>query len=478
MYKKSLFIFRRDLRLFDNTGLIAASQKSDQVLPVFFLNDQQIDSTQNRFFSLPAFQFMLTSLEDLAQDITNCQGTLSIFSGNMYENFEQILRSKKIEAVFVNTDYTPFSQDRDQKLSALAAQYNVAWHSFADALLLEPAQAKKDDGTPYTVFTPFYRKNRVQALRVVDTYAIKNMGSLSALLDLTLKNNLTLSLDWAKDFFSLRGLGWNADLAVQGGRSEGLYVREKITNTYDEDRNIPIKNATSLLSAHHKFGTVSIRESYWFFRKKFGFEHTLLSELFWRDFFTHIGYHFPKVFSGAFKDKYNNIVWKNCEKKFEAWCQGKTGFPIVDAGMRELNTTGFMHNRVRMITASFLVKNLHIDWRWGEKYFAQKLVDYDPCVNNGNWQWAASTGCDAQPYFRIFNPWSQQQKFDQDTEYIKKWIPELQDLAPKEIHQLEKKMAVAPPNNLFGLVDQAYPLPIINNKTTALTAKEMYKICL
>ncbi|MBW3021154.1 FAD-binding domain-containing protein, partial [Candidatus Woesearchaeota archaeon] len=209
-------------------------------------------------------------------------------------------------------------------------------------------------------------------------------------------------------------------------------------------------------------GTISIREIYSSFKENF--QEVLINEVYWRDFFTHIIYHFPNVLDGAFKNKYDKIKWDNDKKLFQKWCEGKTGFPIVDAGMRELNTTGYMHNRVRMIVASFLVKDLHINWQWGEKYFAQNLIDYDPAVNNGNWQWAASTGCDAQPYFRIFNPWSQQEKFDRDCEYIKKWVPELKDLTSYEIHNLYKN------HNLKN-----YPKPIVEHKEESQKAKEMFK---
>lgn len=474
MYKKSLFLFRRDLRLVDNTGLIMASRRSEKIVPVFLLNDQQIQSDKNKYFSLPALQFMLASIEELSIDINNSKGELLVITGDMYESFEQYLCSSDIEAVFVNRDYTPFARQRDKRLQAICEKLGVTWHSFSDYLLVEPEKGTKDDGNPYMVFTPFYRKNRVKDLRKVDGYKVENF--LETPFDSPLSGG-KVTEGWAKKFFARQGLVWNQILAAKGGRGEALYQRELLAQNYDETRNFPSLNTTTYLSAHHKFGTISIRESYWFFRQKFGFEHTVLSELFWRDFFTQIGYHFPHVFGNAFRSKYNDIKWSNCAKKFSAWCTGKTGFPLVDAGMRELNTTGFMHNRVRMVVASFLVKNLHVDWRWGEKYFAQKLVDYDPCVNNGNWQWAASTGCDAQPYFRIFNPWSQQKKFDSDCEYIKKWIPELRDLDPKEIHKFEKKIDSVDSVSLFETVVIDYPLPIVNNKTTAVEVKAWYKAC-
>jgi deoxyribodipyrimidine photo-lyase len=243
-------------------------------------------------------------------------------------------------------------------------------------------------------------------------------------------------------------------------------VAKRLTN-YPETRNLPAVNGTSHLSAHHKFGTLSIRETHAAIVDAFGSHHTLINELYWRDFFTHIGYHFPRVYGSAFNTKYNAVKWDRNKSYYEAWCKGMTGFPIVDAGMRELNATGYMHNRVRMITASFLTKDLHLDWRHGERYFARQLVDYDPAVNNGNWQWSASTGCDAQPYFRIFNPWLQQKRFDPDCVYIKHWVPELSHLQPAVIH----KLATSPSIRVVN-----YPKPIVDHSTESQKSKELFKM--
>ncbi|MEM5878630.1 MAG: deoxyribodipyrimidine photo-lyase, partial [Candidatus Aenigmatarchaeota archaeon] len=254
------------------------------------------------------------------------------------------------------------------------------------------------------------------------------------------------------------------DYFIKGGRSQALKLIQKISKiNYSENRNYPFLNSTTNLSPHNKFGTLSIREIYHEFKKTGDIQ--LVNELYWRDFFIHIGYHFPHVFKQSFKEKYRKIIWFWDQKKFKLWCDGKTGFPIVDAGMRELNETGFMHNRVRMITASFLVKILGMDWKKGERYFASKLVDYDPSVNNGNWQWIASTGCDSQPFFRIFNPWIQQKKYDPDCIYIKKWVPELGKYAPKEIHNIEK----------INLNDKIYPNPIVDYKQSVKNVLQNYK---
>ncbi|MBZ0167786.1 MAG: DNA photolyase family protein, partial [Candidatus Omnitrophica bacterium] len=261
----------------------------------------------------------------------------------------------------------------------------------------------------------------------------------------------------------------NAHIAQSGGRKSGLKILKGLSRykNYDDERDIPAVDGTTNLSAHNKFGTVSVREVYHGMRNVLGQTHTLIKQLYWRDFFVHVGYHHPEVLGSAFHEKYNKIPWRDSRQDFQAWCDGRTGFPIVDAGMRELNTTGFMHNRVRMITASLLVKDLQIDWRWGEKYFAQKLIDYDPLVNNGNWQWVASTGCDVQPYFRVFNPWRQQERFDPDAKYIKHWIPELKELSPKEIHTWD-----GAEGSLFA---PDYPPPMVDHSVETKKVKELFK---
>jgi deoxyribodipyrimidine photo-lyase len=263
----------------------------------------------------------------------------------------------------------------------------------------------------------------------------------------------------------------NKNIALHGGRKEGLKILKHITDfeEYEKIRDIPAYN-TTLLSAHLKFGTLSPRETYHHMQSLGRKAHTgLIRQLYWRDFWYHIAYFYPHVFGNAFHEKYNNLTWKQDEKGFKAWCNGTTGFPIVDAGMRQLNETGFMHNRVRMIVASFLIKDLHIHWLRGEQYFAQKLVDYDPCVNNGNWQWVASTGCDPQPYFRIFNPWLQQRKYDPACTYIKRWIPELKDVSTNAIHAWYKDK---------NRIESSYPAPILDHDVERGKTLAMYKAVL
>ena len=451
-YKLALFLFRRDLRLDDNTGLIAAHGMSEKVAPCFIFDPRQVERHEYR--SLHALQFMLESLDQLAADLEQRGGRLHLLHGEAPAALAEKLAQWKPQAVFVNRDYTPFSLSRDRDLEQCCRQLGVHFHSYGDALLHEPEEVAKEDGTPYTVYTPFMKTASKLEVRKAQPFQFDNFASLPAALGLKTVRT------WFPPLTSTK-------LAATGGRTGALRLLERLGEfaNYDNERDYPALAATTGLSAHNKFGTCSIRELYWEIVQKLGAFHTLIRELFWRDFFTHIAYHFPHVFKGAFHAHYDRIEWGNEKDKFEAWRSGQTGYPIVDAGMRELSATGYMHNRVRMIVASFLTKDLHIDWHWGEKHFAQQLVDYDPAVNNGNWQWAASTGCDAQPYFRIFNPWLQQQKFDAQAEYIKHWIPELAAQPPSVIHR--------------GLADgqlvSGYPAPIVDHLEEKARAQKMYE---
>lgn len=452
----SLFIFRRALRLEDNTGLLRALEFSKMVIPCFIFDKRQVG--ENPFKSQNSLQFLICSLKELDFELRKKGSKLYLFYGIQDEILEKLLATEKIEAVFCNRDYTPFAVQRDKKIKNNCEQIGVKFYQFADYLLNEPENALKKDGTPYSVFTPFFRNASCKKVNIPEKISSANF--FAGELDSEVNFSVT------KEFFEKE----NQNIFVKGGRKEALQILanlEKFRN-YDEERNFPSFSKTTGLSAHLKFGTVSVREVYYKIFTQLGDSHSLIRQLYWRDFFTHIAFYFPQVFGSAFHKKYDKIEWKNDEKNFRLWCEGKTGFPIVDAGMRELNEKGFMHNRVRMVAASFLVKDLHIDWRWGEKYFAQKLVDYDPSVNNGSWQWSASTGCDAQPYFRIFNPWSQQEKFDSDCLYIKKWIPELRNLEPKNIHKHWK---------VPSLFASRYPRPIVEHKEASSFAKEMFKNC-
>lgn len=448
-YQLALHIFRRDLRLEDNTALVYSLKNSNRVIPCFIFDKRQISN--NDYYSNNAFEFMTNSLQELSDQLIKKNSRLYLFEGIAEELIEELVTKQNIDLVTVNRDYTPFSIQRDEKIAGVCRKKNIPFISFADTLLTEPERIRKNDGLPYTVFTHYFRKAKTIPIRLPQKNNFNNY----------FKKDISIRQINDPDQFLTKS---NPDIFLKGARDEGLRLVKNIENLsdYDRLRNYPSENHTSNLSAHHKFGTISIRETYQKIKQNFDLNHPLITELFWRDFFTHIGFHFPHVFSGAFKKKYDALKWQNDQAKFNAWKNGETGFPIVDAGIRQLNKTGFMHNRLRMITASFLIKDLHINWQWGEKYFAQKLIDYDPSVNNGNWQWAASTGCDAQPYFRIFNPLLQQKKYDKDCAYIKKWIPELRNYSAKQIHNFEK-----------GTIKD-YPPPIISHKKEAVIAKELF----
>ncbi|MBX7066063.1 MAG: DNA photolyase family protein [Parachlamydiales bacterium] len=403
MFEKTLFIFRRDLRLHDNTGLIAALNSSELVIPCFIFTPDQIE--KNPYRSEKCLQFMLECLEDLEEQLKDAGGKLYYFHGDP----SKIVDDLKVDAVFVNRDYTPYSIARDKKIEAVCKKNKIEFKSFDDVLLHPPEDTLKADGKPYSIFTPYYRN--------------------ASRLDVSKPKSSRKNNFYKKPIHSeTKKFPTTKDKSiVKGGRTEGLKVLHRKVDYKNRDFPADVRG-TSHLSPYLKFTVISPREVYYA-------NSDLIRSLYWRDFFTHLAFFFPHVFGHAFHKKYDKLKWSENRAAFKKWCEGKTGFPIVDAGMRELNETGLMHNRVRMIAASFLVKDLHIDWREGEKYFAQHLIDYDPAVNNGNWQWAASTGADAQPYFRIFNPWAQQKKFDPDCEYIKKWVPELKRASAKEIHE-------------------------------------------
>ncbi len=386
---KTLFIFRRDLRTVDNTGLIESSRQG-RVIPIFIFDPRQ---QKGGYRSQKAFSFMLESLEELPANT---------YSGLPHE----VIREFDVDRVAVNMDYTPFSRKRDDEIAAACRKMGIGFHSYDDCLLNGPEDVMKKDGKPYTVFTPFFRRASGIPVREPE--------------------NMTFRFSAKKELPEFERINL-------GGRKKGLRILERISDfsNYEKTKDFPSIDTTRL-SAHLKFGTISAREAFHAISSNLGADHPLIRQLYWRDFFTHIAFHFPHVFGSSFHKKFDRIKWGR--KGFEKWCRGETGFPIVDAAMRELNKTGFMHNRMRMVAGSFLVKDLHVDWRLGERYFATRLVDYDPSLNNGNWQWVASTGCDSQPYYRIFNPWLQQKRFDPECAYIKKWLPELKELDPVVIH--------------------------------------------
>ncbi|WP_371804567.1 deoxyribodipyrimidine photo-lyase [Candidatus Lokiarchaeum ossiferum] len=457
--KLTVFLFHRSLRIIDNIGLYHALNTSNLVIPIFIFDPKQI--TMNEYFNSNAFQFLLDSLNDLQEQFQLLRKKIYFFHNNPISVLNSIFKEVKYDSIVLNKDYTPFSLEREQKIREFCNKHKIHLTVVHDCAINNPDVIKSQKHTPYTIFTPYFKFSR--KIPVIEPQEFNEKKS-DQFIEIELGNAFLLKEARQKFLKS------NTIPTQKGGREEGIKILKSVQKyiDYDKNRNFPGLNGTTGLSPHLKFGTISIREAYSHISKIHGNEHPLLRQLYWHDFFTYIGFHFPHVFIKSFKEKYNQIKWNNDDSKFALWKQGITGFPIVDAGMRELNSTGIMHNRVRMIVASFLTKDLHINWQWGERYFAQMLTDYDPALNNGNWQWAASTGCDSQPYFRIFNPWSQQKTYDPDAIYIKKWIPELADYAAKIIHNLEKKRPKE-------LLEDVYPKPIVNHKKERELTLFMFK---
>ena len=428
MDKITLFWFRRDLRLEDNTGLFYALQQEKNVLPLFIFDTNILDKLEDKADA--RVEFILDQLQSLKQKLEEKGGSLLIKQGKPEEIYPKLIEEYQIHSVYTNRDYEPYAKERDQKIEKFLQSKNIEFFTFKDQVIFEPGEILNGSGEFYKVFTPFSKvwleKFKESKIQVLQDPNWKNLHATKPLPD-----------------FSLEKLGFETtDIKIPSKMAD-----EDIIQHYDKTRNFPAKeNGTSRLGIHLRFGTISIRK---LALKASELNETYLNELIWREFYQMILAYNPQVVDKAFKPAYDAIPWRNNEKEFKAWCEGKTGYPIVDAGMRELNATGYMHNRVRMIVASFLTKHLLIDWRWGEAYFAAKLLDYDLAANNGGWQWAAGTGTDAQPYFRIFNPESQTEKFDKELKYIKKWVPE------------------------FDTKD--YPKPIVDHKFARERALDTYK---
>lgn len=418
----NVFWFRRDLRTQDNSALAAALKSEVPVLPLFIF-DTHITNELPKDDS--RISFIYKELEKINKDL-NKQGTgLWVFKGDPLDVFKSLVSQKKIQSVFVNRDYEPYARERDAKIKLFLQENGVGWNDYKDHVLFEPGEVTKPDGSPYTVFTPY--KNA--CLRKLDTI---NVDSI--------KSNSSANYAQHKESFpSLEELGFVRS------KTRVLPYNLSVVDDYHERRDFPAMDATSKLGPHLRFGTIGIRSLLDSLDSQSPGYSTFFSELMWREFFIQILWHFPHVVHQNFRKKYDGIQWRNNEAEFEKWCKGETGYPMVDAGMRELNTTGYMHNRVRMVTASFLCKHLLIDWRWGEAYFAKNLLDYELSSNNGNWQWAAGTGCDAAPYFRVFNPSEQLKKFDKHQEYILKWVPEFNTFQygqPMVDHKIARERAL------------------------------------
>ena len=408
----SVFWFRRDLRLDDNLGLNAALSSGLKVIPIFIFDTEIINKLEKNDLRIKMIHAALVKLND-AMLGNRCN--VGMYLGNPKAVFESLLKKYKIKSVYTNRDYEPYALERDKSIKSFLEKKNVTYKSFKDQVIFEKDEVVKDDGNPYKVYTPYSRK-WIEKLNARGFETCKSETKLNSLASLELP------------YLTLKEIGFDEkkfDIPL-------FNIDFKTIEKYEETRNFPYLNSTSRIGAHLRFGFVSIRKLVEKAHKKSN--KTYLKELIWREFFMQILWHFPYTQEKSFKPKYDRIKWLNNDEEFKKWCEGNTGYPLVDAGMRELNQTGFMHNRVRMLVGSFLCKHLLIDWRWGEKYFAKKLLDYEMSSNVGNWQWVAGCGVDASPYFRIFNPKEQIKKFDKDFKYIKKWVPEFQSsLYPKEI---------------------------------------------
>ena len=402
--KVNIFWFRRDLRIDDNIGLYQCSESDLPFIPIFIFDSSILKNLPQK--NDARLQFIHNALTELKSKLEGLGSDLRVYFDTPENAWENILKEFDVNAVYTNEDYEPYAIKRDNKIRSILNKRGVELHLFKDQCIFAKDDILKKDGTPYTVYTP-YKNSWYQKLEPKHLGSVSNKKGLKKLLQIK-----------PRPLMTLEDLGFEQTGISNKVRS----IRRKIIESYKDRRDIPSLAATSMLGLHLRFGTVSVRKC-----AQAGYhseERTWLDELIWREFFMQILYHFPYVEKAPFKKKYNKIKWNNSKAEFKKWSEGKTGYPLVDAGMRELNATGHMHNRVRMVAASFLIKHLLIDWRWGEKYFAGKLLDFDLSANNGNWQWVAGTGCDSAPYFRIFNPETQQKKFDPDFKYIKKWVPE------------------------------------------------------
>ena len=413
----NIFWFRRDLRLEDNVALFKATQEKTPVIPLFIFDIDIIESLPRDDARIT---FIYNALKDIDKELKKINSSLLVKIGKPIEVWKTLISEFDIDKFFFNKDYEPYAIARDLEVSKLLQSKNIAVFPYKDQVVFEESEIVKDNGFPYTVFTPYKKK---WLFHFDEKLLTEN----------PIQNNFHR---FKTDFPTLKSIGFKeSNIKVKSYNLDFL-------DDYDAIRDFPFIDKTSYVSPYLRFGLISPRKLIKIALKSNG---TYLSELIWREFFMQILFHFPKVVTENFKSKYNNIAWRNNEAEFDKWCKGETGYPIVDAGMRQLNETGFMHNRVRMITAGFLCKHLLIDWRWGEAYFAEKLLDYDLSANNGNWQWAAGTGCDSAPYFRIFNPAEQIKKFDKELKYINTWVKNLNELTypqPIVVHKFARERAL------------------------------------
>jgi deoxyribodipyrimidine photo-lyase len=492
MINYHIFIFRRDLRVNDNLALttlfntIIKTNENNVILPIFIFNSKQINKNTNKYFNKNSIEFLIQSLESLNTQLNNKlvyihteQDDIDVLE-KLKNKIETRRPFGKLSSISFNIDYTPFAIKRDEQIKLWCKDNDILFITEQDYTLLPINTVLTNSGTFFSVFTPFYKKFLTLSSSIPQVFDI-NHKQLSELLYKTppiIENTIKTKSSIRKYYFN----DPNKNLFVIGGRDNAMNIIKKIREgefkSYDNERDFPsLKDKTTKLSAYLKFGCVSIREVYYALLDTYGINHGLIRELIWREFYACIVFNKPRVLNGQitnknvnlpFKEKYDNVKWSSNNEWFERWCKGQTGFPIVDAAMRQMNITGWMHNRCRMIVASFLVKDMLMDWTLGEQYFAQQLVDYDPASNNGGWQFSSSTGVDAQPYFRIFNPFSQSLKFDIDCEYIKKWVPELEDIDNKSIHTWDVSYEKHKNNT-------NYPKPMLVHKEQSKKAIELFR---
>ncbi|MGK0387678.1 MAG: deoxyribodipyrimidine photo-lyase [Maribacter sp.] len=420
MEKITIFWHRRDLRLNDNAGLYRALKESKYpVLPLFIFDTKILEQLEDKADA--RVQFIHRQISLLHQELKALGSSIMVRHGNPIKIWKELLAAYNVDSVYTNKDYEPYALKRDGNIAELLRSSDIQFHRYKDQVIFEEKEVTKADGLPYTIFTPYSRKWKEKLNSKIIRYTDEKDKNYQLSYYLKPYPNHLYHQNYFKTpplpYPTLSDIGFKESPIKIPNKT----VTQKTIKEYDEKRNFPSLDATSKLGIHFRFGTISIREKAW---KASLLNDTFLSELIWRDFYAMILSNFPKVANNAFREKYESIEWRDNEEDFKKWCEGKTGYPLVDAGMRELNHTGHMHNRVRMLVASFLTKHLLIDWRWGEAYFANKLLDFDLASNNGGWQWAAGCGTDAAPYFRIFSPMSQHKKFDKDSAYIKKWVPE------------------------------------------------------
>lgn len=460
MFENGLFIFHRDFRLIDNIGLLQCSRLCKKIFCCFIFTPEQVGQS-NKYRSKNAILFMIESLVELSNEIQKQNGELILLYGSHTKSIHHIIKQLNIQCVVFNKDYSPYAVKRDEDISNLCKTLKIECKMCSDYYLYEPGTIKTTQGNFYKKYTPFYEA-------VIDLPVdVPTMKKTFHFEKTYYKFDNNISLEDAYKLFTKE----NNDILVRGGRTNALIRLNdalKKQKQYETMRDYLTYN-TTFLSAYIKFGCISIREAYHKFYHFFGKKCGLIRELIWREFFANILYAFPEVVGQSYVQKYRAISWRKSDNDFELWKKGKTGFPIVDAGMRQLNKTGYMHNRVRMMVASFLIKVLLLDWRLGEQYFAQKLTDYDIASNNGNWQGISGTGVDMKPYFRDMNPWIQSYKFDIGAEYIKKWVPELKDVEPKDIHEWHTSCKL----DKYKSVN--YPCPMVNYIEQKQKMLELYK---